>query len=134
MLIHPYTLKGEIIRGKQLGRTLGFPTANLKYDNSFQIPATGVYYTAVEYNNRLYKGITSVGFNPTIEPVGSTITIETYILDFNKYIYGENIKLYFINRIRDELKFNSLKALASQLEKDKEYAEKQNLEIFSFNK
>jgi riboflavin kinase/FMN adenylyltransferase len=134
MLMLPYMLKGEIIKGKQLGRTLGFPTANLKYDSSFQIPATGVYYTAVEYENKLYKGITSVGFNPTVEPVESTITIETYILDFDKFIYGENIKLYFINRIRDEVKFESLEKLSVQLKKDKEYAEMQNLQIFSLNK
>lgn len=133
MLMLPYMLKGEVIRGKQLGRTLGFPTANLKYDSSFQLPATGVYYTFVEFDGKIYKGITSVGFNPTIEPVGNNITIETYILDFDKHIYGENIELYFISRMRNEIKFNSLEALTEQLKKDKEYAEKQNLEIFSFN-
>jgi riboflavin kinase / FMN adenylyltransferase len=134
MLMTPYMMHGEIIRGKQLGRTLGFPTANLKYDTGFQIPATGVYYTTIEYNNKLYKGITSVGFNPTIEPEGSTITIETYILDFDKYIYGENIKLFFIDRIRGEVKFNSLEELTEQLKRDKEYAEKKKIEIFSLNK
>lgn len=134
MLIFPYRLQGEIIKGKQLGRTLGFPTANLKYDNNFQILSTGVYYTAIEYDNRLYKGITSVGFNPTIEPVGDSITIETYILDFDKYIYGENISVYFISRMRSEIKFNSLEELVSQLKKDKEYAEKQDLELLLSNK
>ncbi|MCM0648579.1 bifunctional riboflavin kinase/FAD synthetase [Clostridium swellfunianum] len=133
MLIVPYALKGEIIKGKQLGRTLGFPTANLKYNSSFQIPATGVYYTAVEYEDKLYKGITSVGYNPTIEPVGDNITIETYILDFDKFIYGESITLYFIDRMRNEEKFASLEELKEQLIKDKEYANKQNLEIFLLN-
>jgi riboflavin kinase/FMN adenylyltransferase len=134
MLMFPYGLKGEIIRGKQLGRTLGFPTANLKYDAHFQLLSTGVYYTVIEYDNRLYKGITSVGFNPTIEPVCDRITIETYILDFDKYIYGENISVYFISRMRSEIKFNSLDELVSQLKKDKEYAEKQNLELSLTNK
>jgi riboflavin kinase / FMN adenylyltransferase len=134
MLILPYKLTGEIIRGKQLGRTLGFPTANLKYDTSFQILSTGVYFTIIEYDNKLYKGITSVGFNPTIEPVGDNITIETYILNFDKYIYGENISVYFISRMRSEIKFNSLEELVSQLKKDKEYAEKQNLELLLINK
>jgi riboflavin kinase / FMN adenylyltransferase len=134
MLIFPYGLKGEIIRGKQLGRTLGFPTANLRYDISFQIPSTGVYYTVIEYNNRFYKGITSVGFNPTIEPVGDSITVETYILDFNKYIYGENISVYFISRMRSEIKFNSLEELVIQLKKDKEFAEEQDLKLLLSNK
>lgn len=131
MLLLPYMLKGNVISGKQLGRTLGFPTANLKYDNRYQIPATGVYYTIVEYDNKLYRGITSVGYNPTIESENNNLTIETYILDFHKSIYGETIKLSFITRMRDELKFNSLKELKEQLEKDKVYAENQILELFS---
>ena len=134
MLILPYRLKVEIIKGKQLGRTLGFPTANLKYDTNFQILSTGVYYTIVEYSDRLYKGITSVGFNPTIEPVGNNITIETYILDFDKYIYGENILIYFISRMRNEIRFNSLEELVSQLKKDKEFAKEQSLELLFTNK
>jgi riboflavin kinase / FMN adenylyltransferase len=134
MLILPYRLKGEVIKGKQLGRTLGFPTANLKYDTNFQSLSTGVYFTVIEYDNSLYKGITSVGFNPTIEPVGDSIKIETYILDFDKYIYGEVISVYFISRMRSEVKFNSLEELTSQLKKDKEYAENQDLELLLANK
>jgi riboflavin kinase/FMN adenylyltransferase len=134
MLILPYRLKGEVIKGKQLGRTLGFPTANLKYDTNFQSLSTGVYFTVIEYDNSLYKGITSVGFNPTIEPVDDSIKIETYILDFDRYIYGEVISVYFISRMRSEVKFNSLEELTSQLKKDKEYAENQDLELLLANK
>jgi riboflavin kinase / FMN adenylyltransferase len=134
MLILPYRLKGEVIKGKQLGRTLGFPTANLKYDTNFQSLSTGVYFTVIEYDSSLYKGITSVGFNPTIEPVGDSIKIETYILDFDKYIYGEVISVYFVSRMRSEVKFNSLEELTSQLKKDKEYAENQDLELLLANK
>jgi riboflavin kinase / FMN adenylyltransferase len=134
MLILPYRLKGEVIKGKQLGRTLGFPTANLKYDTNFQSLSIGVYFTVIEYDSSLYKGITSVGFNPTIEPVGDSIKIETYILDFDKYIYGEVISVYFVSRMRSEVKFNSLEELTSQLKKDKEYAENQDLELLLANK
>jgi riboflavin kinase / FMN adenylyltransferase len=134
MLILPYRLKGEVIKGKQLGRTLGFPTANLKYDTNFQSLSRGVYFTVIEYDSSLYKGITSVGFNPTIEPVGDSIKIETYILDFDKYIYGEVISVYFVSRMRSEVKFNSLEELTSQLKKDKEYAENQDLELLLANK
>jgi riboflavin kinase/FMN adenylyltransferase len=131
MLSIPFNIKGEVIKGKQIGRTLGFPTINFQYDNSFLLPAIGVYYTNVEYNNKFYKGITSVGFNPTIEPHKNEISIETYILDFAKDIYGETVRLYFIDKMRNEIKFNSLEELSIQLKEDKNYAEEQNLEIFS---
>jgi riboflavin kinase / FMN adenylyltransferase len=131
MLISPYMLSGRVVRGKQLGRTIGFPTVNLEYDKNFQLPGTGVYYTAVRYENKLYKGITSVGFNPTVEPSNEKISIETYILNFDKEIYDDNIKVYFIHKIREEIEFSSLELLVEQLKLDKAYAEGRNLEVFS---
>ena len=124
MLNLPYALSGEVIHGKKLGRTIGFPTANLKYNQKFILPKIGVYYTNIKVNNNIYKGITSVGNNPTVE--GKTLTIETYILDFNKDIYGEQIEISFIKKIRDEKKFNNLDALKDQLEKDKSFAKNEN--------
>ena len=124
MLDLPYTLSGEVIHGKQLGRTIGFPTANLKYNQNFILPKIGVYYTNIKANNNIYKGITSVGNNPTVE--GKTLTIETYILEFNKDIYGENIDVSFIKKIRDEKKFNGLEELKAQLQKDKSFAKNEN--------
>ena len=124
MLDLPYTLSGEVIHGKQLGRTIGFPTANLKYNQNFILPKIGVYYTNIKVNNNIYKGITSVGNNPTVE--GKTLTIETYILEFNKDIYGENIDVSFIKKIRDEKKFNGLEELKAQLQKDKSFAKDEN--------
>ena len=124
MLSLPYTLSGEVIHGKKLGRTIGFPTANLKYNENFILPKVGVYYTNIKVNNNIYKGITSVGNNPTVE--GKTLTIETYILDFNKDIYGEKIDISFIKKIRDMKKFNSVEELKDQLEKDKSFAKNEN--------
>jgi len=124
MLSLPYTLSGEVIHGKKLGRTIGFPTANLKYNQDFILPKIGVYYTNIKVNNNIYKGITSVGNNPTVE--GKTLTIETYILDFNKDIYGETIDISFIKKIRDEKKFNNLEALKDQLKKDEAFAKNDN--------
>jgi riboflavin kinase/FMN adenylyltransferase len=95
------------------------------------LPATGVYYTTVEYKGNLYKGITSVGYNPTVEAQALKLTVETYILDFNENIYNEDLKVYFIHRIRDELKFDSLNALVLQLRQDRLYAENQILEYFT---
>ncbi|MGL5646280.1 MAG: bifunctional riboflavin kinase/FAD synthetase [Clostridium sp.] len=125
MLGKPYLIEGTVVSGKQLGRTIGFPTANLKVEDKYIIPKKGVYYTNVVYNEEFYKGITSVGNNPTVN--GEKLTIETYIIDFDKMIYGENLKLLFLERIRDEKKFNSLDELVERLKKDKEFAIKKEI-------
>lgn len=125
MMTRPYILKGKVIKGKQIGTQIGFPTVNLDYDKSFVLPRGGVYYTAVRYNNKIYKGITNVGYNPTVE--NDKLSIETHILNFSSDIYFQDIELEFINRIRDEKKFDSITELSYQLKKDKLYAEKQNL-------
>ena len=124
MLSLPYVLSGKVVHGKKLGRTMGFPTANLKYNQNFILPKVGVYYTNIKVNNKIYKGITSVGNNPTVD--GENLTIETYILDFNKDIYGEKIVISFIKRIRDMKKFNGVEELKDQLEKDKSFAKNEN--------
>ena len=121
MLSRPYTINGNVVHGKKLGRQIGFPTANINLTGDKLIPKVGVYYTNVEVNGKIYKGITSIGNNPTVN--GKELTIETYILDFDKYIYDEEIKLYFIDRIRDEMKFSGIDELVCQLKKDKILAE-----------
>ncbi|GAA0107435.1 MULTISPECIES: bifunctional riboflavin kinase/FAD synthetase [Clostridium] len=127
MLSKPYLIKGKVIHGKKLGRTIGFPTANLEFDSKIIIPDKGVYYTNVEYNNKTYKGITSVGYNPTVN--GQQLTIETYILDFDDTIYGQELKVYFIERIREEIKFNSLDELVEQIKKDENFAKDREIVI-----
>ncbi|MDO4534755.1 MAG: bifunctional riboflavin kinase/FAD synthetase [Clostridium perfringens] len=124
MLGREYVLRGEVVGGRRLGRTIGFPTANLKPLDSMLIPKIGVYYTNVEVQGEIYKGITSVGNNPTVN--GKNTTIETYILNFDKDIYSETIKVYFIDKIRDEKKFSGLDELKIQLEKDKTFAKNQS--------
>ena len=124
MLGRPYMLRGMVVGGKRLGRTIGFPTANLKPLDNMLIPKIGVYYTNVDVKGKIYKGITSVGNNPTVN--GKNVTIETYILDFNEDIYNCNIKVYFIDRIRDEKKFSGLDELKMQLERDKSFAKNQS--------
>lgn len=127
MLYKPYSINGIVITGKKLGRTLGFPTANLKIDEKMIIPGKGVYYTNIEYNNKIFKGITSVGNNPTVN--GQQLTIETFILNFNDTIYGQEIKVYFIEKIREEIKFNSLDELIGQIKKDEEFAKLKDIII-----
>jgi riboflavin kinase/FMN adenylyltransferase len=124
MLSLPYTISGEIIHGRQIGRTIGFPTANLKYKENFILPKEGVYYTNVLVNNNIYKGITSIGSNPTVD--GKFTTLETYILDFDREIYGEKVEVSFIKKIRDMQKFHGVEELKSQLERDKVFAQNEN--------
>ena len=123
MLTRPFMLSGEIINGKKIGRTIDFPTANLKYSKRSILPKIGVYYTSIEVNNNIYKGITSIGNNPTVN--GGEITIETHILDFSGDIYGKNIKLYFLKWLRDNKKFDSIEALKFQLQQDKNIAKEE---------
>ena len=120
LLGRSHSITGEVIKGKQLGRTIGFPTVNLNYSKHYILPKGGVYYTLAEYENNIYKAITNIGYNPTVE--GGKLSVETYILNFDKQIYGEKVKIYFVNRIRDEVKFDTIEELRKQLIKDKEYA------------
>ncbi|SHE63496.1 bifunctional riboflavin kinase/FAD synthetase [Clostridium fallax] len=127
MLSKPYMVQGKVVMGRQIGREIGFPTANLELDDRYLIPKIGVYYTNIKWNNEIFKGITSIGHNPTVE--GKKLTIETYILNFNKNIYNDELKLYFIERIRDEKKFNSIEDLKIQLIKDKNVAKERKIMI-----
>jgi len=126
LLGRPHTTIGKVIKGKQLGRTIGFPTVNLNYNKEYILPKGGVYYTVVEYENHLYKAITNIGYNPTVE--GGKLSVETHILNFDKQIYSEVVKIHFINRIRDEVKFKTIDELKKQLLKDKNYAINQKIE------
>lgn len=121
-----YPLEGVVVKGNGIGRTIGFPTANLKlYAPLKMVPADGVYAVKVYVNREKkvsYKGICNIGNRPTIAKDNEK-TIETHILNFNEDIYGLDLNLDFICRMRDEIKFESLEALKNQLAKDKANAE-----------
>lgn len=114
-----YSIGGVVIRARQIGRTLGFPTANIDYDKKLLIPKIGVYATLARVNGNVYCGASSVGTNPTVN--GSSVTIETYILNFHEEIYGEHLTVEFVEFMRDEIKFDSKEALMEQLSKDIDY-------------
>lgn len=113
----PYSLSGTVVKGRQLGRTIGFPTANLQVDDPVKlIPANGVYAVDVLYAGQKFSGMLNIGFRPTV--AGTHQTIETYIFDFDKDIYGEHLTLQFRAFLRPEQKFDGLSALVSQLKQD----------------
>lgn len=115
-----YMISGEVIEGRQIGRKIGFPTANIKPDDPYKlIPCSGVYAVEVKIDGVIFHGMLNIGTNPTVNDDNSKRSIEVYILDFNKDIYGQKISVNFIKRIRDEVKFENLDQLSMQMEQDK---------------
>lgn len=123
MLGYRYSLSGVVVAGNKLGRTIGFPTANMQlYEPLKLVPGGGVYAVRAYVLDQSYFGICNIGTRPTVG-LGNARTIETHILDFSQDIYGLDIKIEFLTRIRDERKFASLDQLKGQLDKDKMFAE-----------
>lgn len=120
LLSYPYSLKGKIVKGHQVGRTIGFPTANLSVEDSRKIlPGNGVYAVWAVLSGKRYKGMLSIGNRPTLDD-GNNQSIEVYLLDFSGDLYGKEIEVSFVSKIRDNRKFPSLLALKSQLEQDRQ--------------
>lgn len=125
---YEYFISGHVIEGNQIGRKIGFPTANIKIPEPYkQVPKDGVYAVRVKLNGDSYFGMLNIGSRPTIDPELKTKNIEVHILNFDQKIYNQTVTVVFVKRIRDEKKFNGLEDLARQLEKDK----KEILQLFS---
>lgn len=118
-----YCLKGTVVDGDKLGRTFGYPTANLKVENYKLIPGNGVYVVKVFVDDEFFKGLLSIGTRPTVSNTNEKRT-EVYILDFDRDIYGKEIKIEFFKKLRDDQKFDSIEKLISQMDVDKAEAEK----------
>lgn len=124
LLGYRYSLSGVVICGNRIGRTIGFPTANMSlYDPLKLVPAVGVYAVMAEIQDKRFRGICNIGFRPTLND-GRGQVIETNILDFDSDIYGMDIKIEFLSRIRDEVRFSSLDELKRQLKADEALARK----------
>ncbi len=117
---YKFALSATVCMGRQLGRTIGIPTANTILGNDVPAIKNGVYATLCETVYGEFLSITNIGNNPTVK-AGNPLTVETNIFDFNGDLYGEKIKITFLNRLRGEEKFPSLLALKSQIEKDRQY-------------
>ena len=113
-----YFLTGSIVKGKQLGRTIGFPTANLKIDKNYKlIPQNGVYIVKSIIDEQIVFGMMNIGFNPTVD--GQKQSIEIHYFDFSADLYNQKISVSVLHRLRSEQKFDSLEFLKAQLQKDK---------------
>ena len=116
-----YPLSGVVVHGDKIGRTLGFPTANLRVNNLKIVPAHGVYSVNVFVEDKKYLGLLSIGVRATVTN-SQELRIEVNILDFNEDIYGKTIQLEFLDKIRDEKKFNNLDELIEAMHQDKAHA------------
>jgi len=124
LMDHPYRLQGLVAHGDQRGRTIGFPTANLNYAREKVIPAGGIYACWAYVRGARHMAAVNIGTNPTFTPDKQTLNVEAYLLDFDEDIYDETVTLEFVQRLRDELKYESVTALIEQIGRDVEQTRK----------
>jgi riboflavin kinase / FMN adenylyltransferase len=112
----PYVISGQVCLGQQLGRQLGFPTANLALTSN-KLPMTGIFVVEVFHNQKRYEGVASLGYNPTVSN-DKQVKLEVYLFNFSGDLYGQTLSVNFLHKLRDELKFDSLDALCQQITRD----------------
>lgn len=120
LLGYTFTTEGIVVHGDARGRTIGYPTANLAPFDRVHLPAEGVYVADVEVDGRRYRAMTSVGKNVTFD--GREMRIETHIFGFNRFIYGEKITIFWLEKIRDMVKFDGIESLMEQMKQDETFA------------
>jgi riboflavin kinase/FMN adenylyltransferase len=118
LLGHNYSMNGEVIHGAKRGRTIGFPTANIDYPKGKATPSNGIYACWACLGREKFMAATNIGFNPTFTPERKIPSLEAYLLDFDRDIYGQELKLEFIASIREELKFDSVEGLIRKIHED----------------
>ncbi len=116
-----YNISGKVVKGNQIGRQLGFPTANIDLSEDYErklLPA-GVYVAEVEFNGQRYEGMLNIGYRPSIRLDKHELRAEVHIFHFKKDIYGAHLKVYFLEKLRDEERFTDIQLLIEQLHQDK---------------
>jgi len=121
MLGYDPMLEGQVIEGEQRGRTIGFPTANLAVSSELNVPGNGVYAAHAQIKERIYTAVVNIGTKPTFHEE-YPISIEAHLIDFHDDIYGEKMRLFFIDKIRDERRFNNVEELVGQITRDRDRA------------
>jgi len=127
LLCRPYTLSGRVVPGASRGRKLGFPTANVRFEQEL-VPLPGVYVVDAEAGTAVCRGVANVGFNPTFGE--NSLGVEVHLLDFDGDLYGKEMKVRFRDRIRDERKFQTVEELVRQIEKDVGYARERDIPVW----
>ncbi len=123
LLGHDFTLNGKVVDGDKIGRTLGFPTANISIAEQYKlIPSTGIYAVHVKVGDEMLKGMLYIGYRPVVQ--GKRLSIEVNIFDFNRNIYNENITVFLKAKVRDDIHLSSLEELKKKMTEDKEVATK----------
>jgi riboflavin kinase/FMN adenylyltransferase len=117
MLGRGYALAGPVVRGDQLGQTLGFPTANLDA-TGLVLPPSGVYAVHVHVQGKSYRAVLNIGYRPTVASIAALLRVEAHLLDFDGDLYGQELEITFVEKLRDEQKFPSLEALKAQIVRD----------------
>ena len=120
LLGRPYSLHGPVIHGDGRGRTIDVPTANISYSHDKMIPAKGIYACWAFLKNKKYRAAINIGTNPTFTPDKQSLNVEAHLLDFHEDIYGKDVQLELVARLRDELKFDSVETLLEQIWRDVE--------------
>ncbi len=123
-LSYNYFIQGKVVEGNKIGRKIEFPTANVEVDNMKLIPACGVYAVKVKIAENQYNGMLNIGYRPTIEESSKQKRIEVHIFDFDGELYGTDLRIEFVEKVRDEIKFSSLDELKAQLSIDKQNIKK----------
>jgi riboflavin kinase/FMN adenylyltransferase len=118
LLGRPYSLHGPVIHGDGRGRTIDVPTANIAYSPEKMIPARGIYACWAYLYEKKYQAAVNIGINPTFTPDKQTLNVEAHLIDFRRQIYGEDVRLEFVERLRNELRFESVEKLLDQIWKD----------------
>ncbi len=122
MLGHPYVLYGKVVEGNKKGRTIGFPTANIRVSSvEKMIPATGVYAVRCHVGRNNFPGMMNIGYRPTLREETKKLVLEVHVPGETLNIYNQEVKIEFCKRIRDEKRFNDMEALKMQLEKDENF-------------
>ena len=131
LLGHPFSISGKVIYGRQLGRTIGIPTANIQL-HRYVAPISGVFACNVFIGAELFFGVANVGVRPTVDDANLTPILEVHLLNFNRMIYGESVKVVFLKKLRDEKKYEDLSALKSAINQDVRNAETffQSVEVY----
>ncbi len=115
-----YILEGEVVHGKRLGHSLGFPTANLQFANDREIPRCGIYASTVEMDGAEYIAVSNVGSRPTVDGVG--VNMETHVIDYTGDLYGKRIRVILRAYLREEHRFSSTEELSACIRRDVEHA------------